>query len=221
MKSYLSFNHQFSRAGIKLDKSEFVSKRSILLAQRARDLMNKCGSFGDDKFAESISNGSINMIKPMPLNIIRNTKKILGIDPNYLDGTYVHPRNLPTIAETRVNIIENEAMMEADILIDEDVQLLVSIISPSAYVLADNVASKEGKELEEVINKHIKFYNKCGIKIKSVYADGERGLVAVQNKIDDAFLFNLPRGQKPNLIDVTVRTLKEHVRAYRSRLADK
>ena len=64
-----------SRASIKLDKSEFVTKRSIILAQRARDLMNKCGSFGDDKFAESISNGSINMIKPMPLNIIRNTKQ--------------------------------------------------------------------------------------------------------------------------------------------------
>jgi hypothetical protein len=50
--------------------------------------MNKCGSFGDNKFADSVSNGSINMIKPMPLNIIRNTKKILGIDPNYLDGVY-------------------------------------------------------------------------------------------------------------------------------------
>ena len=80
-----------SFAGFKIDKSEFVTKRSILVAQRARDLMNKCGSFGDNKFADSVSNGSINMVKPMPLNIIRNMKKILGIDPNYLDGVYQAP----------------------------------------------------------------------------------------------------------------------------------
>ena len=61
------------------------------------------------------------MVKPMPLNIIRNTKKILGIDPNYLDGVYQHPSNFPTVAEERVDITITEAMMESDILIDEDV----------------------------------------------------------------------------------------------------
>jgi hypothetical protein len=210
-----------SYAGFKIDKSEFVTKRSILIAQRARDLMNKCGSFGDNKFADSVSNGSINMVKPMPLNIIRNTKKILGIDPNYLDGVYQHPTNFPTIAEERVDITVTEAMMEVDILIDEDVQLLISVISPGAYILANDVTSKEGKELEQVINNHIKFYKKCNIDIKKVYADGERGLVAIQNKIDDSFLFNLPRGTKPSLIDATIKALKMHVRAYRSRLSEK
>jgi hypothetical protein len=161
------------------------------------------------------------MIKPMPLNIIRNTKKILGIDPNYLDGIFAHRINFPTIAEQRVDITQTEAIMETDILIDEDVQILISVISPSGYVIADNVTSKEGKELEQVINNHIKFFTKCGIKIKKVYADGERGLVAIQNKIDDSFLINLPRGTKPSLIDAAIKTLKTHVRAYRSRLADR
>ena len=89
--------------------------------------------------------------------------------------------------------------MEVDILIDEDVQLLVSVISPSGYMMADAVATKEGKDLEIIINKHINFYKKCDIYVKRIYADGERGLVTIQEKIDGAFLVNLPRGRKCNL----------------------
>jgi hypothetical protein len=214
-------NSVISRAAIVKESSEFVTKRSIVLAQKSRDLMNKCGSFGDEKFAESVSNGSINMTKPIPLKIIANTKKILGVDPNYLDGIFQHPRNFPTIAEERVDVLNNEAVMECDILTDGDVQLFVSVISPSGYVIADSIQSKDAKDLEVVIKKHINFFRKCDIKVKKIYADGERGLVAIQNKIDDAFLFNLPRGYKPALVDATIKTLKNHVRAYRSRINDK
>jgi hypothetical protein len=50
----------------------------------------------------------------VPINIIRKTDEILGFDPDAIAGIMAHPRNYPTIAEIRVDVTNNEAVMMSE-----------------------------------------------------------------------------------------------------------
>ena len=220
-----------SYAKVNLNEDKPVTKRSIELATQVRRLQHASGSFGPDKFAESVSNGSIVLEKMVPISIIRKADEILGFDPDAIAGIMTHPRNYPTIAEYRVDITKNEVLMMTDIIDDGNTLLLTSIISPSAYVLGEIIENKSAQELMKALTAQILWFRTvAGKKVKKIVSDSETGLKAIQDDLltwstnagenieNSASLENLPRGVKPALIDRCIRTLKDHVRSMKSRI---
>ena len=73
--------------------------------------------------------------------------------------------------------------MKADILTDNEVQLLISIISPIGYIVANEINNKSAQEVLKALKSQINFFKFFDKKVRLIVSDSESAIKAIKDDL--------------------------------------
>jgi hypothetical protein len=128
-----------------------ATKKGIEAALKIKEIQRKVGFCSLEKLAEAYDNGSVDFPKNLAITSrqIRRADALLGAgdDPDRIRGRAQFPRNVPASAEQRVDIVGGELVMQIDLMFEEGLAFLVSIVDPTAHMLVDHIDSKSAESI--------------------------------------------------------------------------
>ena len=144
--------------------------------------------------------------------------EILGSDVDYLKGVYTEKQQFKG-TEGEPN--PNEVVLEADIIFDENLTMLICVAIPTLWTVITQLKDKTAELILGAIEKVIAVFKFMGKKVTMIIVDGEAGVDSPKTK--DKLLTKHEAivdssGKKRHTIqtlDRKVRTIKDHVRAIR------
>jgi hypothetical protein len=127
-------------------------------------------------------------------------------------------RNVPTDAESKVDIARDEVVGEVDYYITDGTYHFLIIFFPGGYARHYQSSGKSGEESLAHFGKAFAFVQSMKKVCKVVTGDGECGFESITSdllKDHDVTMVNLPRGKKPAGIERLNRTIGEHLDSYK------
>ena len=201
------------------NSQRFYSKEALRRAESVKETQAKCGKFSLRKLYEAFLSGAITNTEGYTKSQIMTADEILGSDVDYLKGVYTEKQQFKG-TEGEPN--PNEVVLQADLIFDENLTMLICIAIPTLWTVLLQLKDKTAEVILAAIEKVIAVFKFMGKKVTMIFVDGEAGVDSPKTKDrlfvkHDAIVDS--SGKKRHTIqtlDRKIRTIKDHVRAIRS-----
>ena len=189
------------------------TKREVIRAKEARSLQQRLANPPDARMAQAIAHGNIISDRVLPADIDR-ARTIYGPNSNGLQGRTTTARPLPFPEDTIPRISDPQSMY-ADIFSACGVQFLITLTKPLDHLLCTFIENRDTPSMRTALNKHLDFYGQRQIKIKTLYSDNERGIMALASDLSAAGITptTCGPGMHVHTVERAIRYVKEAVRS--------
>ena len=189
------------------------TKREVIRAKEARALQQRLANPPDVRMAQALAHGNIISSSVLPADIDR-ARTIYGPNPNGLHWRTTIARPLPFPEDTIPRLSDTQSMY-ADIFSACGIQFFITLTKPIDHLLCTFIENRDTSSMRTALNKHLEFYGQRQIKVKTLYSDNERGIMALAPDLSTAGITptTCGPGMHIHVVERAIRYVKEAVRS--------
>jgi len=200
------------------DNKERYTKREVAKAEKARQLMEKLGHATSQATVDMLKGGIVNAdVTPAD---VWNAESIFGRAVQGVKGKTKKAKSLIR-KEVKVDgVTKCEQVLAVDVMWVKGHKFLIGVIIPMNYVCVKYVKNREEETLCRIVRKFINQARSYGFDVTEVRCDGEKGLGAMQQELNEkGIMYDVSGpGQHVSVVERMIQTVKSRVRGYDSSL---
>ena len=203
---------------VEKNKAPFT-KREVLLADQALQLMERLGHPSIQSAAAIISNSTIMNI-PVSATDLRRASEIYGPSVASLRGKTTSSKRAKIKAEPTTMMSPTEVQLYIDIFFVDSEPYLLSLVMPSNTLMVNHLSNRSTPSVKKAISSHLSKISSFRKLLTIIFTDGEGALKALTDWLGDlkSQLDVTAAGEHVELIERCIRELKERCRAILSTL---
>jgi Reverse transcriptase (RNA-dependent DNA polymerase) len=196
------------------DRLKQYSRREIKKAEIARELQRKFYFLADGSLEDLLRRGKIKNTEVTAMDVAR-ARDIWGPSLGGLKGRSTAQKGKPiSLGEKLRTKQHREQVLHADLMFVNGIPYLISVLDPLEYVQVTRLKSKDDWTLWRVLEAHVRFPERFGLKTVLVRVDGESAMSS------DFFMAKLQglldmsaAGVAVPVVERKIRTVKERIRS--------
>jgi hypothetical protein len=193
------------------------SKKEVLMARKARDLMKSLGYISPSELMKMIRVGAISNC-PVVINDVLRAEEIYGADLASVKGKTVHHKAPSVRVEPVIAMVQQQQTLHLDIMFIDGIPFLIAIATPLYLLTVAKLKSREVKDVRPALFSCLSAFKSANFYVSHILSDGEGAIKSLENELNALGVMLNPAGpgQHVPLIERKIRQVKERVRAILS-----